>query len=180
MSGFRKRSKSVKANETRKMMVGKHNLLHFVLGLTISQRNPRVVNGRSQRSVGMATWCSVKFMTRTRVSSGTTNPNQGDSRGNKRRKSTAPPTTCSETRLQSRQKRIRNKQLRLNAAERGWKEESGAGADRFCLFRRRRNGKLFLVPPGKGVRVVYGCSLENCRSRKATVGSNPTPSASLV
>ena len=25
--------------------------------------------------------------------------------------------------------------------------------------------------------MVYGCSLENCRSRKVTVGSNPTPSA---
>lgn len=24
--------------------------------------------------------------------------------------------------------------------------------------------------------MVYGCSLENCRGRKATVGSNPTPS----
>ena len=29
----------------------------------------------------------------------------------------------------------------------------------------------------KGVRVVYGCSLENCRNRQVTVGSNPTPSA---
>ena len=34
-----------------------------------------------------------------------------------------------------------------------------------------------VVPQRKGVRVVYGCSLENCRSRKVTVGSNPTPSA---
>ena len=105
-------------------MAGKRIPFHLVFGLTISHRKPMVVNGSSACSEGMATSCSVKLRNRIRVSAGTTNPYQGDSRGNKRRKSTAPPTTCRETRLQSRQKRMISTRLVLNAATSAWKEES--------------------------------------------------------
>ena len=107
-SGFRHLRKSVIVNESKKMKVGIHKNRQCVLGLMMSQRQPIDVTGITQRRLGIATPCSMKFKRRTRTRHGTRKPNQGDSLGKKRRKSTAPPTTCREIKPHNRQIRRMN------------------------------------------------------------------------